>query len=533
METTAPDLSTYVRKPLAPSHVARLREVGEVVTFAPGETIVAFGRPSNDFFYILEGQAAAFDEVTGERYGSATLGPTQFTGEISLLTGGTAMLTNRAVTDLRALRVDRQVLLQLMSSIPEMSDIIVTVLAARRRRLIESDQAGLTLIGANQDRAVRRVEAFAASNFIPFRSLSHDSAEASSLAQRCGISPGGPAVVLGEGRVLADPTPRMIAKHFGLDLAVEEGAEFDVVIVGAGPAGIAAGVYAGAEGLKALVIDELSIGGQAATSSRIENYMGFPTGISGADLCARGEIQALKFGTRFAVPRKVCSISARDGGFSLELDDGVEVSARSVIVATGVQYRKLPIDGLDKFEGAGVSYAATEIEARYLGGGEAVVVGAGNSAGQAAMFLSQKASRVHLVVRGQSLTASMSAYLTERVVANKGIEVHLQTEVTALYGDLSLQRVDLTDHLTGASRNVAATGLFLMVGAAPNTSWLTGFVEMDAKGFVLAGPEFTTSRKGIFVVGDVRASSVKRVASAVGEGSIVISKVWNYLRQAA
>ena len=295
MESAAIDLATHVRTPLSPSHVERWRTVGEMVTFAPGETMVALGAANEALFHILEGEAAAWDEVTGQRYGSATLGPTQFTGEMSFLSGGAAQLTNRAVTAVTAIRVPRAAMLQAMADIPEMSDIVVTVFAGRRRRLIESGQAGLTLIGAEADRAVRRVEAFAAQNRIPYRAHAIGSPEALSLAERCGIPTEMGSVILGERTVLQDPTPRKLARHFGLDLAVEEGATFDVVIVGAGPAGLAAGVYAGAEGLRALVIDELAVGGQAATSSRIENYMGFPTGISGADLCARRICSSARF----------------------------------------------------------------------------------------------------------------------------------------------------------------------------------------------------------------------------------------------
>jgi drug/metabolite transporter (DMT)-like permease/CRP-like cAMP-binding protein len=337
MERSAPDLATYVRTPLAEAHVAHLREIGEIVTFAPGDTLVAFGAPNEALFYILEGEAAAYDEVIGTRYGNATLGPTQFTGEMSFLTGGRALLTNKAETPVTAIRVPRAAMLEALAAIPEMSDIVVTVFAARRRRLVESEQAGLTLMGAEADRAVRRIEAFAAQNRIPYRAHALGSVEAAAMATRCGIAPGAPAVVLGERDVVADPTPREIARRLGLDLAVEEGARFDVVIVGGGPAGLAAGVYAGAEGLRGLVIDALAVGGQAATSSRIENYMGFPTGISGADLCARGEIQALKFGTRFAVPRQVTDVRTTGSGFELTLDDGVAVEAGAVVVATGVR----------------------------------------------------------------------------------------------------------------------------------------------------------------------------------------------------
>jgi thioredoxin reductase (NADPH) len=508
--------------------VGHLRAIGEVVTFAPGETMVAFGAPNEAFFYILEGEAAAYDEVTGTRYGAATLGPTQFTGEMSFLTGGRALLTNRAETPLTAIRVPRAAMLEALAAIPEMSDIVVTVFAARRRRLIESGQAGITLIGAEADRAVRRVEAFAAQNRIPYRAHPLASPEAAEMATRCGIAPGAPAVVLGEREVVADPTPRELARRLGLDLAVEEGARFDVVIVGGGPAGLAAGVYAGAEGLSGLVIDELALGGQAATSSRIENYMGFPTGISGADLCARGEIQALKFGARFAVPRRVTAARAVPGGFALTLDDGVAVEAGAVVVATGVQYRRLPLDRLEHFEGAGVSYAATELEARHVQGRDVVVVGGGNSAGQAAMFLSRRAGHVHLVVRGASLAASMSDYLIERIRRNPAITLHFETEVTALHGDAVLEAVTLARR-GGGAETVPAAGLFVMAGAAPNTGWLADLVELDTKGFVPTQDGYATSRPGVFAVGDVRAGSVKRVASAVGEGSVVISRVWAHL----
>jgi thioredoxin reductase (NADPH) len=531
MERYAPDLQTYVRTPLSAHHVARLRAAGEVVHFATGETLIDLDTVPTPFFYILEGEAAPFDAVTGEPYSTTTLGPTQFAGELSFLTGGRSLLVTRAASDVTAIRVERDVMLALMAREPEMSDIIITVFAARRRRLAESGRAGLTLIGAEADRQVRRVEAFATQSRIPHRSHALGSAEALAMASACGIEPGTPAVVLGESAVITNPSPRRVAQAVGLDLAVAEGEQFDVAIVGAGPSGLAAGVYAGAEGLRALVIDANAVGGQAATSSRIENYMGFPTGISGADLCARGEIQALKFGTRFAVPRQVCALQRTDTGFTLELDDGVSVAARAVVVASGVQYRRLPLERLADFEGAGVYYAATELEARHLGQSAAIVVGGGNSAGQAAMFLATRAQRVVLVVRGGSLAASMSDYLISRIEQNPHIEVRYHTHVSALHGDEMLSGVTLQGREDGDAQEIAATGLFIMVGAAPNTGWLADLAELDAKGFVVTGADHTSTCPGIFAVGDVRAGSVKRVASAVGEGSVVISQVWQYLAQ--
>ncbi|MCZ8158780.1 MAG: FAD-dependent oxidoreductase [Rhizobiaceae bacterium] len=527
MENSAVDLNTYVRTPLSDVHVTHLRTIGEVVAFEPGDVVVAFGEPSDTFFYILEGEAAAFDEVSGDRYGNATLGPGQFTGEMSFLSGGVAQLTNRAMTPLKAIKVGRPQMLQAMAAIPEMSDIVITVFAARRRRLIESGQAGLTLIGAEADRSISRLEAYATQNRIPFRTHALGSDEAKTLAERCGIPHDSGSAIIGYNSVLTDCSPQGLARRLGLDLAVEEGASFDVAIVGAGPAGLAAAVYAGAEGLRALVVDELAVGGQAATSSRIENYMGFPTGISGADLCTRGEIQALKFGSRFAVPRRVTGLRQMAGGFELTLDDGVAVNALSVVVATGVQYRRLPLDRLEEFEGAGISYAATELEARYVQGREVAIIGGGNSAGQAAMFLSNRAARVHLVVRGPSLATSMSDYLLDRIRRNNRIEIHYQAEVIELQGSTKLEAVTLAK--PGIKMQLPLAGLFIMVGAAPNTRWLEGLVDLDSKGFVLTHAGHCTSRPGVFAVGDVRAGSVKRVASAVGEGSVVISSVWDHV----
>ena len=320
------------------------------------------------------------------------------------------------------------------------------------------------------------------------------------------------------------------------DLIEEEA--FDVLIVGGGPAGVAAGVYAGAEGLCALVIEDVAIGGQAGTSSRIENYMGFPTGISGADLVWRGEVQAMKFGTRFAMPRRAAQLDRlKDGSFCATFDTGARVRGKAVVVATGVQYRRLPIDRLEELEGAGIYYAATEIEARYCRGSEAIVIGGGNSAGQAAMFLSRSASHVRLLVRGTSLAASMSSYLSTRLEADPAITIQYESEISELHGHDHLSAVTVRNATTGAIERIDTRAVFVMVGAAPNTDWLSGLVNLDAKGFVLTGMNgdaaspFATSHPGIFAVGDVRAGSVKRVASSVGEGSVVISKVWEYLNQ--
>ncbi len=535
MESFAADLATMVRTPLDDGHVRALRRAGTERQVRAGEVLQQGGAPMHAFFYLTDGELEAVEPLTGERYGDATLGPTQFYGELNFLTGGVSFMGCRAVIDSTVIEVPRDRMLQLMSEIPEMSDIVVTVFAARRRRIVETQEGGLTLVGLDQSRDLRRIAAFASRNRLPWRELPLDSDEARALAQTCGEKPGLPMVVLDRQTALTDATPGDLARILGLDLALEDGTEMDVLIVGAGPAGVSAAVYAGAEGLSALVLEDIAIGGQAGTSSRIENYMGFPTGISGADLVGRGEIQALKFGTRFAMPRRAVALEKTETGFCATLDNGVRTHARSVIVATGVQYRRMPLDRLEEFEGAGIYYAATEIEARFSRDAEVAVIGGGNSAGQAAMYLSRSARHVHVLVRGPSLASSMSDYLLSRLQADPGITIHTRTEVTELHGEAALEGVTICDKTSGQDWRLKTRGLFIMVGAAPNTDWLSGLVALDDKGFVKTGEEvgadspYGTSEPGIFAVGDVRAGSVKRVASAVGEGSVVISKVWQHV----
>ncbi|ABV93676.1 putative thioredoxin reductase trxB with an additional cyclic nucleotide-monophosphate binding domain [Dinoroseobacter shibae DFL 12 = DSM 16493] len=536
MDTLAPDLRTMVRTPLTEAHVAAMRRIGVERAYAAGAAVTALGAAQDRFQYVLEGELEAVDPVTGGRYGGASLGPGQFVGEISFLNDGKVMLASRACTDSVLLEVPRDAMLRLMADVPEMSDIIVTVFAARRRRLLESQQAALTLLGADRDRQIRQIAAFASRNRIPYRSLDLDDHEAEDIAQACALLPRHPAVIFGTDTVVEDPSPRKIARLLGIDMALGADHVFDVLIVGGGPAGIAAAVYAGAEGLSALVVEDLTIGGQAGTSSRIENYMGFPTGISGADLCWRGEVQAMKFGTRFAVPRRAVHVAPlAAGGFCVTLDDGEEVRTRAIVIATGVQYRKLPIPRLEEFEGAGVYYAATDVEARYCRNTDVVVIGGGNSAGQAAMFLSRSARHVHVLIRGDGLAASMSSYLSERLDRDPAITLHRRTQVTGLHGTDRLEEATIRDGVMGQDWTLRTGAVFVMVGAAPNTGWLDGLVTLDDKGFVHTGPEvggrstYETSCPGIFAVGDVRAGSVKRVASGVGEGSVVISKVWEHV----
>ena len=536
METIGADLRRMQRIPLADTHVEALRAGGEVATYPAGAFLARPGEPADCFRYVEDGEIEVVDVYTGDRLVPSTLGPTQFMGEISLLDGGAWSMAMRAARETRVIEVPRETLLTLMGRIPEMSDIIITVFAARRRRQLDDRDATLRLVGEDQDRQVRRIAEFASRNRIPYTSFALDSPEAAQTARSCAIAPSQPAVIFGRDVVVTDPTPEKVAKLLGLNRDLQDDESFDVLIVGGGPAGVAAGVYAGAEGLRALVIEDAAIGGQAGTSSRIENYMGFPTGISGGDLAWRGEVQAMKFGTRFALPRRVVKLERlAEGGFCATFEGGERVRGGAVIVAAGVQYNRLPIDHLVEFEGAGGYYAATEIEARYCKGTQAVVIGGGNSAGQAAMYLSRSAMCVHLIVRGPSLAASMSKYLSSRLEADPAITLAFNSSVVALHGGDRLEGVTVRDAATGATHAIETRALFVMVGAAPNTGWLNELVQLDRKGFILTGAAvgadspFATSQPGVFAVGDIRAGSVKRVASAVGEGSVVMSKVWEHL----
>ena len=535
METIGRDLNEMIRVPLAPAHVEALRANGIERTYPSGTIIARPGDAADTFLYLLSGEIEVVDPFTDERWSRDSLGPTQFMAEMAFLNGGSWSMPFRTVSDTRVIEVPRETMLRLMSEIPEMSDIVITVIAARRRRQLDMEASSLVLLGEDDDREIRRIAEFASRNRLPYRSYALNTPKASEVAVSCSVSPDKPAVIFGKDIVVDDPTPEKVARLLGLNQDVCKDHAFDVLIVGGGPAGVAAGVYAGAEGLCALVTEDTAIGGQAGTSSRIENYMGFPTGISGADLVWRGEVQAMKFGTRFSMPRRVTSLEqCGDGDFCAHFENGEDVRATSILVATGVQYRRLPIPRLEEFEGAGVYYAATENEARYCKNSEAIVIGGGNSAGQAAMFLSRTANHVRLIVRGDSLAASMSSYLSSRLEADPAITIEYGAEVIALDGREKLETA--TIRKGGAEEKVKTCALFIMVGAAPNTDWLSGLVELDPHGFVRTGrdvggeSQYATSHPGIFAVGDVRSGSVKRVASAVGEGSVVISKVWDYVR---
>jgi thioredoxin reductase (NADPH) len=379
---------------------------------------------------------------------------------------------------------------------------------------------------------MRRLQEFAERNHVPYRTvLRSDPSAWSELAATGALPEAGTAVVTGRRRILTQPTTRDLAAAVGLDLSgLRDRARCELLIVGAGPAGLAAAVYGASEGLDVVIAEDVALGGQAGTSSRIENYLGFPRGIAGSELARSAMLQAVKFGARLVSPRSVTGLARNSDGFQVRLDDHHDVAARAVVVASGVQYRRLQIPGVAEFEGRGVYYAATEIEARACVGQNVVVVGGANSAGQAALFLAQHVDQVHVLIRRDSLAETMSTYLAQRLAHHDRITVHPRSQLTSVKGDKRLSELSWRDEHRQQDVRLEAGGLFLMIGAVPRTAWLhDAGVELDPKGFVTTRGTFATSVAGLFAVGDVRAGSVKRVASAVGEGSVVVSAVHSYL----
>jgi thioredoxin reductase (NADPH) len=412
----------------------------------------------------------------------------------------------------------------------------------RRVGILEHEQAASTVIGSRTSGDTLRIYRFLDRNGYPVRLLDPDISQEArdTLAARTLGDDDLPVVLTAYAQVLKNPSNRELAVAVGLVERIDPDAVFDVAVVGAGPAGLAAAVYSASEGLRTVVLEAEAPGGQAGTSSKIENYLGFPTGISGPALAGRAQVQAQKFGAQLAVPRRVAALRCDASPYTLELEDGERVRAKTVVIATGARYRKLDLENFDRFEGFGIHYAATAIEAALCEGEEVIVVGGGNSAGQAATYLSRHASRVHVLVRGAELAASMSDYLIGRINASRTIVLHTQTEIVRLEGKRHLEAVTWRNNRTGAEETRNISTIFLMLGATPNTEWLRDCIRLDESGFVRCGAGFEqqgeghtdrlphaleTSRRGVFAVGDVRSGSVKRVASSVGEGSIVVSAI--------
>lgn len=502
-----------------------------------GEVLYREGDRDVDFFVVLDGTIAAVEGL-GSR-GERTVGvhgAGRFLGELSLVTGEAAFLSAVVRVPGEVLRVPVEQVRELVTQDVAIGDLILRAFLLRRSLLVGLG-AGLRIVGSRYSPDTRRLRQFAARNRLPHSwiDLERDAA-AEALLRELGIGPEETPVVIWHGeRVLRNPSNEALAEAIGLRAPVVPGELCDLAVVGAGPAGLAAAVYGASEGLDTVALDCVATGGQASTSSRIENYLGFPAGVTGAELAERATLQARKFGARVTVPARAVALEERDGHHVLTLADGEELHARAVVIASGVHYRRLPLERLEEFEGTSVHYAATEVEAQLCGGDPVAVVGGGNSAGQAALFLSRRAERVHLLVREPSLGQGMSRYLVDRLQRTGNVELHTNTEVGGLRGDAWLEELELVDNRTGAGERIPARALFVFIGAEPRTQWLGRALALDEKGFVVTGAAagaelmLETSLPGVFAVGDVRSGAIRRVATAVGEGSMAVRLVHEHL----
>ena len=489
-----------------------------------------------DFFVVLDGTVAVVHETDGEPALIAVHGPGRFLGDVSLLTNQTIYSTAVTQQDVEVLAIPVGRLKEAVSEDPGLGDLILRAFMLRRS-LQAGAGAGLRIIGSRFSADSRRLRDFVSRNRIPHRwiDLEEDS-EAEGILRRLDIRPEQTPVVIWKGQnVLRNPSNGELASVIGLRAVPARGA-YEMAVVGAGPAGLAAAVYGASEGLSTVVLDAVATGGQAATSTQIENYLGFPAGISGAELADRAVVQARKFGASFSVPGEARSLGLVDGYNVVRLGDGGELTAHAVILAMGVRYRRLVVPGLDRLEPASVYYAATENEARLCRGDPVTIVGGGNSAGQAAVFMARQAGAVNVVIRHDDLYRDMSRYLADRVSRTPRIQVWRNCEVSELVGSAKLTGVVVRNLLNGEERPLEATALFVLIGSTPHTTWLRGQIPLDDKGFVRTGSAreapagmYETGRPGVFAVGDVRSGSVKRVASAVGEGAIAVRQVHDFL----
>ena len=525
---------------LDPVELEAVANCGKTERVPASGTLFRTGTDPLDCFVVISGSIGIFDRTGETERHVATHGPGGFTGDIGLLAGRPALADARAMVDSEVVRLDAQQLRHLLVVSPTVGEKWVPALIRRRALLLARGHEGLHVFGRNDDPATLKACEFLYRNGVPhrWRDLALDDSRIDLARIYPGASPALPAVAMASKPLFTTPTLEDLGRITGVLRPLPPG-RWDVIIIGAGPAGLGAAVYAASEGMGTLVVDPLGPGGQAGSSSRIENYAGFPEGISGRDLALRSYIQALKFGANFAVPRSVNSVrSAVPGEHAVTLDDGSIVNARALIVATGVSYRYLPVPGLADFVGVGVYYAATPMEARLCHDQPVHVIGAGNSAGQAAMYLSRFASRVNLVVRGGNIYDSMSDYLADRIAANPRVQVRLHCEMRSVAGKLTLESVTIEDKARGVRTEEQSRGVFVFIGAVPATRFLGTEVARDPSGFLLTGPNLPvgtwpltdrdplpleTSVPGLLAAGDCRVASTKRVAFAVGDGALAVT----------
>jgi thioredoxin reductase (NADPH) len=527
---------------LTDEQIETLSEHGERRPTRSGEVLFREGDRSYDFFVILEGLVAIVEGYGNEERVLGVHGPRRFLGELNLLTGQASFLTAvvREPGEVLAVPVER--MRELVVRDPSLGDVILRAFLLRRSILIEI-AAGFRIVGSRYSPDTRRLREFAARNRLPHRwiDLEEDS-DAEALLRALQVSPEETPVVVLSDRVLRNPSNAELARAIGLKAPRPHEHVCDLVVVGSGPAGLAAAVYGASDGLDTFAVDSVATGGQAETTSLIENYLGFPSGISGIELAERATIQARKFGADITVPVAAVSLRRNGGDYIVGLEDGESLSGRAVVIATGAHYRRLPVPGLEEFEGTSIYYAATQVEALVCGGDPVAVVGGGNSGGQAAVFLSRTAAQVWLVVRESELGEYMSRYLVDQVERNPRIKVLLHSEVRELLGEGgALREIVVEDTQAGERHTLPARALFVFIGADPCTPWLAGQLALDDNGFILTGPAVAagdrepalleTSWDGVFAAGDVRSGSARRVAAAVGEGAMAVRLAYQHLER--
>ena len=548
-QPTAPSPSDRLFPTLTDAQIARIAARGRRRPVARDEVLVHPGDKAVPFFLVVSGALTVSDAAETL---IVTHRPGQFSGEVSMITGRRAMARTRVEEPGEVIELNREQLLALVQTDAELSAILMRAFMLRRLELINRDLGDVVVLGSTHCTGTLRVKEFLTRNGHPFHYIDLDrDADAQAVLDQFHVSEADVPVVICRGdAVLRNPTNAQIAECLGFNDAIDQTRVSDLVIVGAGPAGLAAAVYGASEGLNVLVVESGSPGGQAGSSSRIENYLGFPTGISGLDLTGRAYAQAQKFGAQIMIAKGATGLACDRQPYGVRIDGGTGLAARAVIIATGAEYRKPPLENLSQFEGGGVYYAATPMEAQVCVGEEVVVVGGGNSAGQAAVFLAQTVKRVHMLVRSDGLTDSMSRYLIRRIEDNPAIILRTRAQIVALEGNGHLERVRWRDDRSGGLETNDIRHVFMMTGAVPNTRWLQRCVVLDDKGFIKTGPDLSqndlaaagwpltrppylleTSRPGVFAVGDVRGGNIKRVASAVGEGAIAVAFVHQVLRQ--
>jgi thioredoxin reductase (NADPH) len=551
---SALDASTQMFPGLTAAQTARIRAVSTLRRVEPGEILFSPGDSDVPFFAFLSGGMEIIQfSLNGERvivaHGAGT-----FTGELSMITGQRCMVMGRVTKAGEVLEMSREALRTLIARDAELSEIIMRAFILRRMALITNQLGNLALLGSRYSAGTLHLREFLGRNGYPYTFIDLDNDKAAQeLLDRFSIKlEDVPVVICNAAHVLRNPSIQQLADGLGLNISVNRSQVHDLIIVGAGPSGLAAAVYAASEGLDAILVETEAPGGQAGSSSKIENYLGFPTGVSGQELASRALTQAQKFGAKMMVAHSVVRLDCDRRPYKIVMDDGATLSARAIIIATGAQYKKPGIANLPKFEGLGVYYGATYIESQLCGDEEVIVVGGGNSAGQAAVYLSQTARKVHMLVRSGTLADTMSRYLIQRIAENPAIELHFNTEIVGLDGGTSLECIRWLDKTNGQTSAHEIRHLFIMAGASPRTDWLRGCLALDDKGFILTGRDLDalagtnptpawpltrppqmleTSLPGVFAVGDVRAGNVKRVASAVGEGAISVHLVHRALAE--